>query len=82
MTSAQHDAQAARGGGIPDPAEVPFLEVWPTVGRLLHMGRSATYAAVARREIPTVKLGARRLVPTAALRRMAQLDVTDDSEPA
>ena len=22
MTSAQHDAQAARGGGIPDPAEV------------------------------------------------------------
>jgi hypothetical protein len=77
MTSADGAQSSQAVAGIPDPAEVPFLRLWPETGRLLRLGRSATYSAVARGEIPVVKLGARLLVPTAALRRLAQLDVEE-----
>jgi len=59
---------------IPDPEEVPFLPLWPDVGKILGLGRSSTYAAAERGEIPTVRLGHREVVPVAALRRMAQLE--------
>jgi len=59
---------------LPSPEAIPFLELWPTTGQLLHLGRSATFAAAARGEIPTLKLGRRLVVPTAALRRLAQID--------
>jgi hypothetical protein len=68
------DAQAAPDAGIPDPSTTPFLELWPTTGRFLKLGRSATYQAAARGEIVTVTMGARKLVPTNWLRSLARLD--------
>lgn len=58
---------------------VPTAETQPTVtivdaGRYLGIGRSGAYAAAARGELPTIKLGRRLLVPTAALRRLLALD--------
>jgi hypothetical protein len=69
--------QAASGGGIPDPSKRPFMSLWPETGRMLGLGRSSTFEAARRGEIPTVKFGARLVVPTAALRRLAQIDVDD-----
>ncbi len=59
---------------IPNPEEQPTVQLWPTAGRALGLGRSATYAAAHRGEIPNIRLGGRIVVPTAALRRMLQLD--------
>ncbi len=61
---------------IPDPAERPTLTV-EEAGRFLGLGRSASYEAVRRGEIPSLRLGRRRVVPTAALRRLLALDVDD-----
>lgn len=62
---------------IPDANERPTVQLWPTTGRALGLGRSSTYAAAERGEIPTIRLGRRVVVPTAALRRMLQLDEID-----
>ncbi len=59
---------------LPNPNERPTLPVWPDTGRLLGLSRAATYDAVARGEIPALRVGRRLLVPTAALRRMLSLD--------
>jgi excisionase family DNA binding protein len=59
---------------LPHPEEQPTVPVWPTAGRALGLSRGATYDAVKRGEIPAIALGRRRVVPTAALRRMLQLD--------
>ena len=50
------------------------LPLWPETGRLLHLGRGATYAAVERGEIETVDFGRLKRVPTAWLRRRLGLD--------
>lgn len=60
--------------GLPDPEEVPTLELWPTVGKALRLGRSGTYEAARRGEIPTIRFGRRVVVPTAALRRLLGLE--------
>jgi len=39
-------------------------------GRLLGLGRNASYDAAKNKEIPTIKIGRRLLVPKAALDRM------------
>jgi hypothetical protein len=66
---------------IPDPAEQPFMPLWsddePCAGRTIGLGRSSTYLAAERGEIPTVRFGRRVVVPTAALRRLAQIDSVD-----
>jgi hypothetical protein len=59
---------------LPDPVDQPTLPVWPDTGRVLGLGRSSTYEAVKRGEIPTLKFGARLVVPTARLRQMLGLD--------
>ncbi len=59
---------------IPDPEQRPFMRLWPDVGRLLGLSRSATYAAAERGEIAVVRYGSRLMTPTAWLRRQAQLD--------
>lgn len=59
---------------IPDPQEQPTLPLWPTVGNILTLGRSATYEAADRGDIPVIRFGRRIVVPTAALRRMLGLD--------
>jgi hypothetical protein len=59
---------------IPNAETHPTVPLWPTTGKALGLGRSATYAAARRGEIPVIRLGGRVVVPTAALRRMVQLD--------
>jgi excisionase family DNA binding protein len=67
------------GRALPDPEQVPLLSVDEVVavfgGRL---SRSAVYDAIHRGELPSVRLGRRVLVPTAALRRKLGLDVNEN----
>ena len=65
---------------LPNPEDQPTVSLWPTAGRALGIGKSSTYAAADRGEIPVIVLGGRKVVPTAALRRLLQLDCT--STPA
>lgn len=64
---------------LPSAEERPITPLWPDVGRVLGLGRSATYAAAQRGEIPTLRIGGRRVVPTALLRRMLGLDRAGDA---
>jgi excisionase family DNA binding protein len=52
------------------PIEPATLPLWPDVGRRLGIGRAATYEAAKRKEIPTIRIGRKILVPKAALERM------------
>ncbi len=58
---------------MPDPRDRPTLSV-EEAGRWLGLGRSASYAAVERGELPALRVGRRLMVPTAALHRMLQID--------
>ncbi|HWL99083.1 MAG TPA: helix-turn-helix domain-containing protein [Nocardioidaceae bacterium] len=60
--------------GVPDPAERATLTVWPETAAILGLSKASAYDAARRGEIPTIRVGRRLLVPTAALRRMLQLD--------
>ena len=42
-------------------------DLWPEVGRLLGLGRNQVYAAARSGQIPTLRIGHRWLVPSAAL---------------
>jgi excisionase family DNA binding protein len=57
---------------LPDPHETPTLTV-EEAASALGIGRSAAYEAARRGEIPTLSIGRRLLVPTAALYRMLDL---------
>lgn len=61
---------------IPDPHERPTMGV-SEAGALLGLGRASAYEAATRGEIPTLRFGRRLVVPTAALRKMLQIDDTD-----
>lgn len=54
---------------LPDPDKQPTVMV-PVAGRILGISRNAAYEAAKRGEIPTIRLGGRVLVPTAALLEM------------
>lgn len=58
---------------IPDPAQVPTLTV-DTVAKFLHVSRASAYQAVHSGEIPSIRVGRRILVPTAALLALLGLD--------
>jgi excisionase family DNA binding protein len=59
--------------GVPTPDERPTLSVSET-GKILGLSRQSAYNAVTAGEIPTIRLGRRLVVPTAALRRLLSLD--------
>jgi hypothetical protein len=64
----------ARTQMIPRAEEVPILDV-PDAGRLAFgLGRAASYQAVHRGDLPSIRCGRRIVVPTAALRRLLGLD--------
>lgn len=63
---------------LPDPKTDPTIDLWPTAARLLGVGRNAIYAAAAAGEVPTIRIGHRFRVPTAALLR--QLGLEDESD--
>jgi hypothetical protein len=45
------------------------VELWPTAGNALGIGRSSTYEGARNGEIETIAVGRRRPVPTSFLRR-------------
>lgn len=51
------------------------VPLWPIAGRALGLGRNATYEAAERGEIPTIKVGRKKPVPTAVLRKMLGVEV-------
>jgi excisionase family DNA binding protein len=57
------------GHVLPDPRTRPTLTIEETA-RILSLGRSSAYAAVHAGEIPSLRIGHRLLVPTAALLRL------------
>ena len=58
---------------VPDPTEQPTMDV-EAVGEALGVSRSTAYEAVRSGEIPSIRIGRRIVVPTAAVRRLLQLD--------
>ena len=58
---------------IPDPAEQPTMTV-EQVGEALGVSRATAYEGVRSAEIPSIRVGRRIVVPTAALRRLLKLD--------
>ncbi len=70
------------GARVPKSEEQPTLTVWPEAGQALGLSRASAYAAAERGDIPTIRVGRRLLVPTAALRRMLELDAVHEPQPA
>lgn len=58
---------------IPDPLTEPVVSV-ERAGKCLGVSRSTAYLAAREGTIPTIRLGRRLVVPTAALRRLLELD--------
>ncbi len=58
---------------LPEPNERPTVSV-PEAGEFLGIGRATAYEAAKAGDLPTIRLGKRLVVPTAALRRMLGLD--------
>lgn len=61
---------------VPDPAARPTLTV-EEAAELLGVARSTAYDGVRSGEIPSIRIGRRLLVPTAAIRSMLRLDEPD-----
>jgi excisionase family DNA binding protein len=51
------------------------LNLWPETAGLLGLSRNSVYAAAARGDIPTIRIGGRLLVPKTALDRLLMKDV-------
>ncbi len=61
---------------LPSPWDTPLWPLWPDAGQWLGIGsRSAAHDAANRGEIPTIRLGNRRMVPTAELLALVGLEV-------
>lgn len=58
--------------GFPDPRTRPTMTV-EEAGRWLGLSRSSVYDAAASGELPTIRIGRRLMVPTAALAQMLAL---------
>ena len=61
-----------------DPSALPPTISVEDAGRLLGLGRSASYEAVRRAELPVLRFGRRMVVPTA--RVLAMLGVSQEAE--
>lgn len=46
------------------------IKPWPTTGRLMSLGKNATYQGIARGEIPSIRVGGAIRVPIPALLRL------------
>jgi len=49
------------------------MPLWPEAGQYLGIGRSATYQAAERGEIPILSFGRRKVAVTAVLKKMVGL---------
>jgi excisionase family DNA binding protein len=62
---------------FPNPKVEPTLKV-ERAAQLMGIGRTAAYDAATRGEIPTIKVGRRLLVPTAALAQLLGITFEDE----
>jgi excisionase family DNA binding protein len=60
---------------IPTADEQPTMTV-EDAGEALGISRGSAYEAAKNGQIPTIRIGRRLVVPTAALRRMLMLDAS------
>jgi hypothetical protein len=67
--------------GFPKPEQQPTMSV-EEAGGWIALSRPSAYKAAARGDIPTIRIGRRLVVPTAALRRLLQLDSPADRQDA
>jgi hypothetical protein len=69
-------SSAAGARTIPTVAEAPTVPLWPTAGRAIGLRRTATFEGHKRGTLPfaVIKSGGKLQVPTAALRRLLELD--------
>lgn len=58
---------------LPTPQETPTITV-ERAAEALGISRASAYRAAATGDIPTLRIGRRLVVPTAALRRLVGLD--------
>jgi excisionase family DNA binding protein len=63
---------------IPDPSDKPTMTV-EEVALVLGISRASAYQAVRTGEVPSVRIGHRIVIPTAAVRRI--LEVDGDTRP-
>jgi excisionase family DNA binding protein len=63
---------------VPDPAVQPTMQV-DDVAAAYGISRGAAYEAVKTGEIPSIRIGRRIVVPTAAVRRALLLDGGPDA---
>lgn len=68
---------------VPDPYERPTISI-PEAGKLLGLERSTAYDAAKRGDIPILKIGRRKVVPTARLLDLLGLDPSNSrkADPA
>lgn len=60
---------SAASGVLPDPRDQPTLTVEETA-HIMRLSRMSTYRAIKAGEIPSIRVGRRILVPTAALQQL------------
>jgi excisionase family DNA binding protein len=63
---------------VPDPADHPTMQV-DSVAKALGLSRVSAYEGVKNGDIPSIRIGRRIVIPTAAVRRMLQLDSGPDA---
>jgi excisionase family DNA binding protein len=61
-------------------ADLPDVMTVVEAARLLRLGRNGVYEAIHRKEIPSIKIGRKILIPKAALVRMLA-DAGEATEP-
>lgn len=61
---------------IPNPTDKPTLTVDESA-ELMRISRSSAYEAVRNGQIPSIRIGHRWLVPTAALRKLLGVEQVD-----
>ncbi len=67
---------------VAEPEKPLAHALWPDTGRRLNLGRSATYAAADRKEIPTERYGHLRMVPHWYWRQLDGEEAAPPQEPA
>jgi predicted DNA-binding transcriptional regulator AlpA len=66
-------AQMVTSALVPDPGVKPTMQVGD-VAKAIGISRAAAYEGVKTGAIPSIRIGKRIVVPTAAVRRLLQLD--------
>lgn len=59
---------------LPLAEERPTIPLWPDAGRAYDLGRSASYEAAKRGDIPCIRIGRRWVAVTALVRKQLGLD--------